>query len=169
MDILWSTIEEFPNYEVSNYGDVRRALSTRHLSRRSITGGANVVSLFQEGVQHTRSIKVLVADAFVPVIDYGFDADFDTPIQLDGTHDNCRADNLMWRPRWHALKYRRQFSSPGLMRLDHAVINITTSELFESVVDAATWEGVLIQDVFNAAGQGQGRRVFPTGHEYIFA
>ncbi len=102
----WSDIPEFPNYCVSDLGAVVNKSTGRYLIQTMATGGTYKVGLVRAGKQYTRSVKVLVAEAFVE----GQSEIFNTPIQLDGYQENMRWDNLMWRPRWFAWKYTRQFS-----------------------------------------------------------
>ena len=102
----WKTIEEFPNYDISNYGNIANNFNEVLLEVSKTKQGALKVGLVKDGKQYTRSVKVLVAEAFV----IGQTDIFDTPILLDGNQSNCSAWNIEWRPRWHAWNYSYQFN-----------------------------------------------------------
>jgi hypothetical protein len=105
---VWETIEEFPNYAVSNLG---RVVNTER-GRQELKGRPNQfghirVGLVRDGVQYTRGLAPLVATMFVPKPEE-FEH-FTTPIHKDGDLYNCRADNLLWRSRPFAIKFHQQF------------------------------------------------------------
>ena len=100
----WAVIPEFPRYMISCEGEVLNQDSERLLKLSQNTQGIVKVGLVDDHhKQHTRSVKVLVAEAFVD----GKTHQFDTPINLDGNQLNNRAVNLMWRPRAFALRWGR--------------------------------------------------------------
>lgn len=105
MDEQWVTIPEFPDYEVSNFGRVANADGDYIIRPSATQQGGLKVALRKNKQAYTRSVKRLVAEAWVP----GQDDIFDTPIHLDADQFNCRADNLEWRPRWFSWKYHHQF------------------------------------------------------------
>jgi hypothetical protein len=63
------------------------------------------VGLVREWKQEVRSLARIVAHVYLGPPDQIFD----TPIHLDGDRTNCSVDNLMWRPRWYAVRYHQQF------------------------------------------------------------
>lgn len=101
----WKTIREFPTYSVSNHGRVRRNASDRILKLSENQYGVVFVGMVKEKKQYHRSVALLVAREFLPQ-ESGI---FDTPINLDGDRWNNRLGNLMWRPRWFAVAYNKQF------------------------------------------------------------
>lgn len=110
----WCPIDGFPGYSVNPLGNVRNDLSKRLLAPRYNQYGVPYVGLMRDWEQCIRSLPKLVARAFLPKPS----PIFDTPVQIDGDRSNCRADNLMWRPRWYAVKYNRQFEGD---RYDHPI------------------------------------------------
>ena len=68
MSIIWKTIKNFPNYEVSSCGDVRRIGNSRNLSfsckKCTFTSYARV-TLFSEGKRHYLQVHRLVAENFL--------------------------------------------------------------------------------------------------------
>jgi NUMOD4 motif len=165
MEEWWKTIEGFSNYEVSNYGYVRRKGKDKYMSPHKAKGGTLFVNLSRHGLAHSKSIKVLVAEAFVPREPNQDPEIFDTPIQCSISTDNVRADNLKWRPLWFALKFRRQLNdTPYYCAIP--VVNLSTGDEHASILTAALHEGVLMQDIYRSALEG--RKVPPTGHIYEF-
>jgi hypothetical protein len=74
---------------------------------------------------------------------------FDTPIQIDGDPANCRADNLMWRPRWYAVLYKKQFEKEGRYEnpIDSPVHAVNEGERFSNSLEAACRYGLLEREV----------------------
>jgi hypothetical protein len=93
--------------------------------------------------QCSRSIPRLVASTFLsPPTDI-----FNTPIQLDGDPENCRVDNLMWRPRWYAVKYKRQFEARYHRPIDEPILAVDQHEKFPNSFEAALRYGLLEEEV----------------------
>lgn len=156
MEIEWATIPEFPNYLISNEGDVVNKHSGHWLHLSETADGTVKVGLVLGGRQYTRSVKVLVAESFVP----GRDDVFDTPIHLNGDRSNCRADNLAWRPRWFAWEYTNQFNSIDENDQLGPLRDIETDERYFTIVECATMNGLLLKDVRKALVMKES--VFPT-------
>lgn len=154
----WQVVKEFPRYSISDEGRIR-VDDTLSLKRPSKTArGHLIVGLNKDGVRSTRSLAKLVCEAFVQKPNEYFD----TTIHLDGDLSNCCAENLMWRPKWFADKYRRQFTFD---RIRHAPIrNRVTGEVFEDVWPMAISRGLLYMDVIVAAQNGS--HVFPSMEFY---
>lgn len=139
----WQQIRFFPGYSVSDTGFVRNDDSGRVMSMLVNQSGVVNVGLTKNKIQYKRAVALLVAQAFlVPPRQESFD----TPINLDGDRTNNNAENLVWRPKWFAVKYFRQFkdsiSSPPM-----AVEEINTSEKFSTSWEAATAYGLLDRDI----------------------
>ena len=158
MELQWVTVPDFPNYLISSEGDVLNKTSGRTLSKSRTKEGAVKVGLVHPitGTQHTRSVKVLVADNFVP----GKNEIFDTAIHLDGNEDHNSVDNLVWRPRWFAWKYTNQFSH--VTELDHIgpLRDIDTDIRYYDIYQAAISNGLLFTDIRRAIAMKES--VFPT-------
>lgn len=143
MEEEWALIREFPNYVVSNQGRVMNE-ATRRVLRDSVTEhGVVKVGLVRCGRQYTRSVKLLVAEAFV---EREMDL-FDTPIHLDNDQANNAAANLVWRPRWFAWKYARQFEDCEEYLFGGLYLCPQTGETYESIYEIGTKHGLLFKDV----------------------
>lgn len=142
----WAEIEEFPGYSVSAEGQIRNDHTGRILALTRTQRGVIQVGLVSNGVQHKRGVALLVATAFLPppVPDT-----FDTPIHLDGDLSNNNISNLMWRPRWFAIRYQRQFSN-GKRGFDQPIMDTGTGEWFPDSWSAATKYGLLDREILVA-------------------
>jgi NUMOD4 motif len=139
----WIPIDFFPEYSVSNYGRVRSDKSGRILALNDNQYGVLQVGLMKDGIQYHRSVPLLVARAFIP----RDSVPFDTPINLDGDRHNNRVDNLVWRPRWFAIKYNRQFRYPYENSITTKIIDLKTREVSENSFQCACRYGLLEQDL----------------------
>jgi hypothetical protein len=139
----WRPVEGFPGYSVNPLGQVVRDSTGRLLVPRYNQYGVPYVGLMREWQQCIRSLPRLVARAFLPRPS----EIFDTPIQLDGDPTNCRADNLMWRPRWYAVLYKRQFEERYDNPIDAPVHAIDEREKFPNSLLAACRYGLLEREV----------------------
>lgn len=157
-------IPEFPLYAVSNYGRVVNLRFGREMTYSPTQYGDLTVGLMKNAHQHRRSVKKLVAQAWVP----GESLVCDTPIQKDGDRNNLHYTNLAWRPRWFAWKYHRQFEEEELPSWVYQgpVFNTGNVQVYESIIDAAMFDGVLMVDILQSIQYGT--RVFPEGHLYKF-
>ena len=150
MNQVWHELDEFPDYAVSNYGEVVN-IKTGFPRKTSINQfGIVKISLYRGRELITRSVAVLVAEAFCE----GQSEFFNTPIHLDGDRENCRADNLMWRPRWFAVQYHRQFQSPEFHASDVHIRELDTGKEFYSVKDACMHFGLYYNDVYRSYVHG---------------
>jgi hypothetical protein len=140
----WCVIEDFPRYEVSDTGVVRNTRTQRHLKVKVNQYGVVGVGLMRHGIQFHRSVPLLVAQAFLkrslPT--------FDTPINLDGDRYNNEVSNLMWRPRWFAIAYNRQFKEAFSDAIDAPIVDLSDVKVvFTNSFVCATHFGLLEKDL----------------------
>lgn len=145
----WRTIPEFPRYSVSDHGRVRNDDTGRIMKLSMNQYGVLNVGMMHCGTQFRRSVPLLVAEAFVP----GGTEIFDTPINLDGDLFNVRANNLTWRPRWFAVKYKKQFVDGYGTYINRPIRNVKTREVFPDSFECAKWYGLLEWDLFQSIQQ----------------
>jgi hypothetical protein len=158
----WVELEEFPDYAVSDEGDLVN-IKTGAPRKLSINQqGIPKISLYnKEGRLVTRSVALIVAEAFVPRPD---EEVFDTPIHLDGERMNCRADNLLWRPRWFAIKYHKQFRLPEFHASDCMLMELDSKAVYPSIKEACIHNGLYWFDVVKSFTEET--FVFPTWQEF---
>lgn len=158
---LWKPIEDFPGYSVGKHGQVRNDRSDRILKPYHKRDGHIHVAMFKDGIQLKRGLARLVGEAFVQIPE----RTFTTPIHLDGQPWNCQATNLMWRPRWFAWKYTRQFGSD--LQFHPPVRDTVTEQVFEDLWELVTQRGILLEDIIRSAKHHSW--VFPTYDRFEWA
>jgi hypothetical protein len=163
----WVDISEFPDYEVSDHGNIFSKRNNQPLAQSWNGRGSVKVNFSRNGEIHTRSVRVLVADAFVerPQDPLSLDERLDV-INVDGDPRNNHYENLAWRPHWFAWKYTRQFHDGPLPEYTVFLLNTQTGIIYDSVMDAGIADGVIWEYVYNSAIEG--RPVYPTGAIYEF-
>lgn len=164
----WKPIEEFPDYRISSDGRVYNQRTDTTMSLNRTLQGDLKVSMTHDGYRGTRSVRVLVAEAFVhnphPTEDE-FSAAYNTVIVLDGNKDHVWASNLAWRPAWFAIKYAMQFDGQYDKRFyTKFVRNNNTGQEYRNLFVCAMREGLLIEDVFHSILVGA--HVFPSNCTY---
>lgn len=138
----WKEIEDFPGYSVSNLGRVRNDDTDRILTLQRNQHGVIHVGLVRDGRQYKRSVALLVCQAWLPETIEAFD----TPIHLDGDPSNNHIDNLMWRPRWFAMKYQRQFKGP-VPSIREQIQDTGSGYRYNNSMHAATTYGLLDKEI----------------------
>jgi len=137
--------------------------SGRILAQSYNPQGAKKVGLYQDHRQHSRSVKFLVAVAYVP----GRTELNDTAINLDGDQTNCNANNIAWRPRWFANKYSKQFDNVGDWFLGKEVYDVDSGEVYSDMLDAAITNGLLLKDILESI-HNDNVTAFPTRQKFSF-
>ena len=161
----WSEIETFPGYSVSDQGRVRNDETDRLLVLLRNNRNIINVGLFRDGVQHRRSVTVLVARAFLPPPELPYhQVTFDTPINLDGVRANNYVANLAWRPRWFAMKYHRQFGLHLPFEVMGPILHVGSKQVFNNPLSAAINFGLIASDILRSTRTGEevwpGRHIF---------
>ena len=142
----WKQVDEFPEYSVSDDGLVRNDETDRVITLTRNNSGTIQVGMMKDGTQHKRSVTLLVAKTFLDPPPF---LTFNTPINLDGDRSNNSVENLMWRPRWFALKYHRQFHTDA-RGFNRPVIDLETGEKFKTSWDAAIKYGLIDSEILIA-------------------
>lgn len=139
----WMGVPDFPSYSVSTEGRVRNDKTDRILRTAPNQSDTEMVGLMRNNVQFKRSVALLVASAFVekprPT--------FDTPVNVNGHRHDCRAENLVWRPRWYAVLYNRQFREPWATPIVVPVRHLASRKIFPNSFAAAVHFGLLEKDI----------------------
>lgn len=151
----WIEVPGFPTYEADEEGVISNAYTHRPVKYHMNGSGAVYAALYKDGKQNVRSVAPIIARLF---LESPPSNRFDTPIHLDGDPWNLRADNLMWRPRWFAIKYHQQFRRPR--HTYSMTIHLSeTGETFRHPMDAAVKYGLLERSIITAMTNQNG--VFP--------
>lgn len=138
----WTQVEGFPEWLVSNNGDVLHNWTMRIMTARSNQQGIKMVNLQKEKKIFTRSVALLVAKAYLkpPRND-----NYNSVIHLNGDREDCRFENLMWRPRWYAVKYHQMFDDLPYRLGVHIP---RTGEHFTSLREACTTYGLIEKNTY---------------------
>lgn len=141
---MFTTIEETPNYEISETGKIRNKKSMWIIkSRPGGTSPYMVVTLIKDGSPVTRLLHRLIAIAFIPNPD-----NLKIVHHKDGNKLNNSIDNLEWtttsKNNQHAydtgLKKYRPLHYKGKFGKDHnrsvGVLCVTTGQRFGSMSEA---------------------------------
>lgn len=139
----WVPVLGFPGYSINPFGQVSRDSTGRLLVPRYNQTGVPYVGLMRNWQQCIRSLPRLVAHTFLsrPT------EIFDTPIQIDGDPRNCHVENLMWRPRWYAILYKKQFEERYENPINQPIHAINEGEKFKNSLQAACRYGLLEREV----------------------
>lgn len=138
----WEYIADFPDFSVSSDGRVMNDKTSHILSTRINGQGILMVNLMRDGRIYTRSVALLVARAWLKNRDPDI---YNSVIHLNNDRTDCRAENLMWRPRWFTVRYHHQFVRTPYKG---AVYLIDTDEVFDNIRDAAMKYGLLEENIF---------------------
>ncbi len=154
-------IEGFLGYLISDEGEViSHRRGARKILRTSVNNeGVHMVSLMNNGARITRSVALLVLRAFNPEGETEF---FDTAVHLDGDRGNLRLDNLIWRPRWFAIRYHHEINQEWD---SVSVRNLNTNMEYSHLPAAMQHYGVLGSDILKSTRNRL--PVFP--HDHIYA
>ena len=144
--ILCIEVEAFPGYMIGEHGCVCNYETGRALAIMRNKEGVHNVGMSRDLKQYKRSISLLVAKNFLKS---PLHAAFDTPINLDGDRSNNHVDNLIWRPRWFAVKYHQQFPN-NKQGINRPIIETQSGERFENSWEAAIKYGLLDQEILAA-------------------
>ena len=139
----WVEIENFENYDVSDHGRIRSNITDKILITYENQSGLVQVGLMRNGYQKHRSVPLIVAKAFIPQPS----GPFDTPINLDGDRHNNHINNLMWRPRWFAVKYNQQFREGYENSIESPLEDLKTGEITDNSIECAKRYGLLEQEI----------------------
>ena len=127
---IWKVIEDFPNYEVSNKGQVRNKITGLILKPTlDKTTGYLKVNLQKNNKGNTRTMHRLVAEAFLNKPDNCNDVN-----HIDGKKLNNKSINLEWCTRSHNMKhaYKIGLSKPT-DKNGRKIRIIETGDVFPSI------------------------------------
>lgn len=151
----WREIDGFPDYSVNEYGEILNNRRNIILRPRVNKQGFLMVGLCREKKQFTKSVAYIVGETFLPPKRNHLQ---NSIIHLNGDREDCRASNLMWRPRWFSIRYHQMFDDlPFRVRVRIQ----ETGERFASLREFCTTYGCIERHAFHDMNNGE--RVYPYG------
>lgn len=158
----WRTIEEFPDYEVSDDGRVRNGKTRHQLGIYDNGSGVLQVVMRRDTRPCGRAVHKLVATAFLdmpPGDDY-------IPMHIDGNPQNNEADNLVWKPRWFAVKMTKQ-RRQVMPRDDRPVLEVKTGIVYANALECARTIGALEEQIILTAQNRYGATYRGSSYEFV--
>lgn len=137
---------DYPSILVNPYARFFNSRLERTIPTSSVNGHLKVNLIGKEGGYTSRSVARLVAEIFLDPPK----ENFDTVIHLDGDLSNCVAFNLMWRPRWFAIRYHQQFaydSFHGGYATPTLIEDVDSGKRYSSIKEVCTTDGLYYFDV----------------------
>ena len=131
MSEIWKLIKDYPNYSVSDLGNVKNNKTGRILKPLEVGGGYVVVDLWNNHGSKSKKIHRLVAEAFIPNPDNKPQVN-----HIDGNKKNNKKDNL----EWVTASENVQHAYDSKIRMPHQnrpVRIIETGEVFSSIKECA--------------------------------
>lgn len=156
----WLRLDEFPDYGVSNLGEVANLKRDRLVRPFVNQQGILAVAIYRERRRISRSVPLLVANAFIPE----HPIYYNSPLHLDADKMNCRLENLVWRPRNFTGRYYEQFDWDWFHDSRREILNISTGEVFEGYKDPCVYYGIRALEIITSSTNDS--KVFPTWHKY---
>jgi len=95
----WKSISEFPNYEVSNLGNIRHKKNRKVLKQSKHKNRYSMISFRKGGKQYCRYIHRLVLFAF-----FGYEEGMECN-HVDGDKTNNKINNIEWCTKSDNLKH----------------------------------------------------------------
>ena len=137
MEEIWKPIDQFPNYNVSNLGNIKNIITNKPLKSVCKDGYCNI-SLVNDKIQKTLKVHRLVALAFIENPENKSDVN-----HKDKNKINNHVSNLEWMTRKENNIHRCKDliittnKNKPIYRIDKNTNEIL--ETYNSIEDAATW------------------------------
>lgn len=127
----WEDLDEFPDYEISTWGQVRNKVTGRIVIPSQNETGAYKINVRRGGLNYVRSLARLVCKQF-----HGDPKDGEVVIYEDENNHNVNADNLRWATRSFAWDWVRQAKRPEPLR-NGPIENLNNGIIYEDSRQAA--------------------------------
>lgn len=132
---MWKEIKDFPNYSVSDSGEVKNNKTGRILKKALNQDGYEIVQLWNNGKGTTKRVHRLVLEAFKPIENTNYEVN-----HLDRDRTNNNLNNLEWVSSKQNIHYRDANDNPN-KRTRKIKVEFTTGEIkiFESLNNCAEY------------------------------
>jgi hypothetical protein len=163
MDKLeWRPVLGFPDYSVSNHGDVYSNRRQKPLKISFNEQGLPYVAFWVSNKNRTKGLAKLVAEHFLTVPDNPLI--FNTPIHLNGNRRDVTVWNLAWRSRPFAMLFHKELEIDPYSDWDRHFEIIETGEMFTHLSQPAMKYGMLQRDIRMSTYNF--RKVYPNDYRF---
>lgn len=131
----WRIIEEFPNYQINENGDIKSFRNNKVITNKLNHGGYHYVGLWYEGKLHSRLVHRLVAQTFIPNPDNKPQVN-----HVDSNKINNHVSNLEWCTQKENMKHRTEHEV-NTKRVRQYDLEGNFIEEFKSLTIAASFIG----------------------------
>ena len=164
MKEVWKTIVDYPNYEVSNLGNVRNKKSKKLLKQSNGRDKRYLSVYLTNGKkENTQRVHRLVAEAFIPNPE-------EKPMvnHIDGDKNNNSVENLEWctskENNNHAIKMG--LNHPGSYQKKKIQV-VETGEIFDGVTECANALNVDFRNIYRSLNSKQKYATNGLHFEYV--
>ena len=169
----WRVIKGFPNYSVSEQGDIRNNVTSRILTNRNSGKGYFKVTLCYCGKKVEKAVHRIVAETFIP-------NEFNKPEvnHIDGNKKNNSVNNLEWATRQENMRHLYYCLDSTEMRrkmgnsrrgerngVSRKIIRIEDGKIYSCISDAAKDIGVHRMCVSDVC---RGKQKTTGGYHYMY-
>lgn len=126
---IWKTVDDFPNYEVSNLGNVRNKKTGKYRNPTIDTQGYKSIALTNDSYLKTVRVHVLVARMFIGPRPNGYDIN-----HVDGNKLNNAVSNLEYCTRSDNVRHAYE---NRLNKLTTSIRIVETGEIYQSINECA--------------------------------
>lgn len=154
----WEIIGDFPDFEVSYEGNIRRVGATKLCMQSSNDRGIIKVNLVRDFQFYTRSVARIVCRTF-----HGEPQEGEVVLYRDNDPSNVHGDNLFWSSRGNGWEMSHQRNRTDPMR-NQPIERIRTGEIYDNSLDCANAVGGIEKTIVYCAGDPMNR--FYRGSNY---
>lgn len=136
---LWKNIDNFPNYQISNYGRVKN-IDGRILKPSKDKNGYLMVNMLTNTGYKTKRIHRLVAEAFIPNLN-----NYKEVNHIDENKENNCFSNLEWCSHKYNSNYgtrNKRISNNMNKKIGQYDMNNNLVKIYESIKEANRQTGI---------------------------
>lgn len=137
---VWTTINDFPNYEVSSLGNVRN-IDTKELRKAQLNHrGFPTLTLYNspDPSRYVRQVNKLVAEHFCTPPRYSNE---NAVWHIDGDLTNCHASNLKWDLRPRVLEWNDMCRDGTPKLKTPRILHNASGRIFDSAFEVGLFVG----------------------------
>ena len=136
---MWKEIKDFPNYSVSDSGEVKNNKTRKILKKALNQDGYEIVQLWNNGKGTMKRIHRLVLEAFKPIENANYEVN-----HLDRDRTNNNLNNLEWCSTQQNIEYRDKEDNPKRRTTQKVKVEYLdgTIEIYDSVAKCAKHFGI---------------------------